>query len=187
MNIRTLLTVAALTLTSLVSQAQSTFTTTGVISSSSSVFASPYLSRDAYYSTLVFNSSVAGTVSISLSGIDNTGGDFDTLLYLYSSFSTSSTSAGLLSVDDDSGPGLASYLSYNILANTNYTLVISEYLPTSYTAATGTYSLSIVGPEGSTISTNSVSAVPEPSTYGLMGAAALGGLSLLRRRKAKNA
>lgn len=100
----------------------------------------------------------------------------DTFLVLYTTaFNPASPLTNALAADDDSGGNSLSLITYNLNAGTQYYAVITTF----NTATTGTITTSF----NAGAATVTLGAVPEPSTYALLGLGVLGVSMVVRRRQ----
>lgn len=102
-------------------------------------------------------------------------GSWDNFSFLYKDAFNPATPLlnGVIGNDDNPGIGLSGFTTA-LTVGTNYFYVVTGFDPADF----GAYNLSITGP-GSVIT----AAVPEPSTYGLMGLGLASVLLVARRRR----
>jgi hypothetical protein len=122
------------------------------------------------YNTFSFSPALGGTYDFLLT---STTANFDPFLALYAgTFDPTSPLTNVLVANDDLGNTTLSGFSYELLANSSYTAVITGFNNADF----GTYTLAI--------STAAEAAVPEPATWGLMlvGFGLVGAGARYRRR-----
>lgn len=128
------------------------------------------------YNAYVFTVSLSGAYDFSLSAVNPA--NYDTFLHLYvGRFNPATPDQNFLRANDDANgnttnSGLA---GVNLLTGTNYFFVLDGFSNQD----AGAYNAGISGPGNIT-----AAAVPEPSTFALLGVAVLlGGGSAVRRRR----
>lgn len=101
-------------------------------------FARPYnTSSSYYYKSFGFVANITGSVTFEI-----TAASFDTYLYLYSnSFAPETPLTNLITGDDDSGEGLLSKITYNVVQGNVYYLAVSSFS----TFSTGNFTLNTTG------------------------------------------
>jgi hypothetical protein len=125
------------------------------------------------YAATTFTVDVAGEYSFLLTGAFN----YDTVTLLYeNSFDPSDVQTNLVTGSDDDVTYNTSSFSAELTVGTTYTFVATGYDDASF----GAYSLTIGGP-----GTPTVSAVPEPATYAMLGLGLAAVGFTTRRRKAQ--
>lgn len=111
------------------------------------------------YDVIAFTVGTSGSYGFALDSAS-----FDTFLALYSgSFNPANGLTNVLAVDDDSGPGSNSLLSFNLSTGVNYFAVATGFGNQDF----GSYLLTINGPGDITLGGGG-GVVPEPATWALL-------------------
>jgi MYXO-CTERM domain-containing protein len=135
------------------------------------------------YDTFQFWVNTAGAYSMETLSANFTSGTSDDTfitLYLGSTFNAATPLVNALAADDDSGAGFLSLININLMANTNYLLVVTSFANGQLGNYTGQIRTNPI--TGNGIVTLGTVPVPAPATAALVPLA-LAALALTRRRR----
>ena len=157
------------------------YTYPGSLDTTDPSFTNPISAYDTYYDVQPFYLTLSGNVTLTVNSFNDASGDSDSTLFLYQgTFDPAAPRANLIVSDDDSNGNNLSRITRNLTAGTQYLVVTSSY----YARNTGSYSDTIAPADASDVVTPG--AVPEPSTWAMLGLGVVSaGAVALRRRAAR--